>query len=424
MFVVCRDHILMTSPAAVEDAACDSDVLCLSFNQDCSSLSVGTNSGFTIRDTSSIKNFETIYDNKGVLKHIYILERLFSSSLIAIVSMTDTKTLRLCHFKKGTEICSKFYFKPILAVRLNRQRVVVVLEQRIYIHSITDMTDLHTISDTPLNPNGICAISNNCNTPFFAYPGDTVTGQVQIFDVTNLKAVLSIRAHNGPLAVLAFNPPGTKLATASTKGTVIRVYSIPEGHLLFELRRGLARYADISCLAFSADSNFLCVSSNTETVHIFKFADMPEKNMAVAEDNGSWIGYFTKAVSASVSYLPAQVSSVLTQERSFTSAKLPVAGLKNVCGIVTIQKVLYVIVAASNGYVYVYTLDGESEEKCELVRQHCVIPSSGSQCKSSGEDVSSEMNTEASLSTKDTPHVLFTNDTNHGDEIPLEADAG
>ncbi|XP_075036084.1 WD repeat domain phosphoinositide-interacting protein 2 isoform X2 [Mixophyes fleayi] len=50
-----------------------------------------------------------------------------------------------------------------------------------------------------------------------------------------------IPAHNSPLAALAFDASGSKLATASEKGTVIRVFSIPEGQKLFELRRGMKR---------------------------------------------------------------------------------------------------------------------------------------------------------------------------------------
>ena len=55
---------------------------------------------------------------------INIVERLFSSSLVAIVSLTSPRKLKVCHFKKGTEICNYSYSNTILAVRLNRQVVI------------------------------------------------------------------------------------------------------------------------------------------------------------------------------------------------------------------------------------------------------------------------------------------------------------
>ncbi len=51
---------------------------------------------------------------------VCIVERLFSSSLVAIVSLSSPRKLKVCHFKKGTEICNYSYSNTILAVRLNR----------------------------------------------------------------------------------------------------------------------------------------------------------------------------------------------------------------------------------------------------------------------------------------------------------------
>jgi autophagy-related protein 18 len=38
-----------------------------------------------------------------------------------------------------------------------------------------------------------------------------------------------IPAHTGQLAAIQFSPSGTKIATASDKGTVIRVFSVADG---------------------------------------------------------------------------------------------------------------------------------------------------------------------------------------------------
>lgn len=52
-----------------------------------------------------------------------------------------------------------------------------------------------------------------------------------------------------------------------------------------------------------------------------------------AEESQTWMGYLTKAVSASANYLPSQVTDVFNQGRAFASVHLPFQGLKNVCAI-------------------------------------------------------------------------------------------
>ncbi len=52
---------------------------------------------------------------------VCIIERLFSSSLVALVEMSNPRKLRVCHFKKNSEICTYSYPDTILTVKLNRQ---------------------------------------------------------------------------------------------------------------------------------------------------------------------------------------------------------------------------------------------------------------------------------------------------------------
>ena len=52
---------------------------------------------------------------------VCIVERLFSSSLVVVVSRTKPRQMNVYHFKKGTEICSYGYSSNVLSVRLNRQ---------------------------------------------------------------------------------------------------------------------------------------------------------------------------------------------------------------------------------------------------------------------------------------------------------------
>ncbi|XP_023053632.1 WD repeat domain phosphoinositide-interacting protein 2 isoform X3 [Piliocolobus tephrosceles] len=335
------------------------------------SLAVGSKSGYKFFSLSSVDKLEQIYECTDT-EDVCIVERLFSSSLVAIVSLKAPRKLKVCHFKKGTEICNYSYSNTILAVKLNRQRLIVCLEESLYIHNIRDMKVLHTIRETPPNPAGLCALSINNDNCYLAYPGSATIGEVQVFDTINLRAANMIPAHDSPLAALAFDASGTKLATASEKGTVIRVFSIPEGQKLFEFRRGVKRCVSICSLAFSMDGMFLSASSNTETVHIFKLETVKENGLSLRppEEPTTWTGYFGKVLMASTSYLPSQVTEMFNQGRAFATVRLPFCGHKNICSLATIQKIPRLLVGASDGYLYMYNLDPQEGGECALMKQH------------------------------------------------------
>jgi autophagy-related protein 18 len=298
------------------------------------------------------QQLDEIYSNYG--DDICIVERLFSSSLLAIVSLNAPRKLKVCHFKKGTEICNYSYSNTIKTIKLNRARLVVCLEESLYIHNIRDMKVVHTIRDTPINSSGLCALAADSDNCYLAYPGSSVTGELQIFDAVNLHAKTMIPAHDSPLAAMAFSLNGSEIATASEKGTVIRVFSVNDGTKLYEFRRGVKRCVSISSLTFSTCKQYLCCSSNTETVHIFKLEKigtngnvdrLSSNNINAAgahrSDDGNWMGYFKSTVASYLPYaLPTQVTDVFTQGRAFASAMLPVSGIKHACAITTIQKVL------------------------------------------------------------------------------------
>ncbi|XP_055328386.1 WD repeat domain phosphoinositide-interacting protein 2-like [Paramacrobiotus metropolitanus] len=341
------------------------EVLFVGFNQDGTSLAIGTRKGYKLYSIASVEKLELIYENTTE-KDVCIVERLFSSSLVAIVSLNAHRMLKVCHFKKGTEICNYSYSNTILAVRLNRLRLLVCLEESLYIHNIRNMEVLHTIRDTPPNPKGLCCLVPKDENCYLAYPGSSTIGEVQIFDASNLRAAAMINAHDSPLASMAFDANGTKLATASTKGTVIRVFSVPSGDKLFELRRGMKRCVDMYSLSFSPDALLLSSSSNTETVHVFKL----EQGEKPPEQNQSWMNYLGKAIMNAATYLPAQVSDVVNQGRSFAVVRHPFSGVRNICMIANLQKTPRLLVASADGYLYIYAIDPNEGGDCTLLKQH------------------------------------------------------
>uniref|UniRef100_H0XVB2 WD repeat domain phosphoinositide-interacting protein 2 n=1 Tax=Otolemur garnettii TaxID=30611 RepID=H0XVB2_OTOGA len=313
------------------------------------SLAVGK-SGYKFFCLSSVDKLEQIYECADI-EDMCIIERLFSSSLVAIISLKAPRKLKVCHFKKRTEI-SNYHSNMILAVKLNRQRLQY--EESLYIHHIQDTKVLHVIRETPA---GLCVLSINNDNCYLAYPGSATIGEVQVFDMINLRATNMILAHDSPLAALAFNANGTKRATASEKGTVIRVFSIPEGQKLLEFRRGVKRCVSI-CSLFSMDSMFLSASSNAKTVYIFKLETVKEK----PPEEPTWTGYFGKMLMASTSHLPSQVTE-MNQGRAFATVHLPFCGHKNIFSLATIQKIPRLL----GGSVEWTPQEGG---ECALMKQH------------------------------------------------------
>ncbi|XP_059203903.1 WD repeat domain phosphoinositide-interacting protein 1 isoform X2 [Centropristis striata] len=337
---------------------------CASFNQDSTSLALGTKTGYKLFSLTTVEKLDCIHESET--PDVYIVERLFSSSLVVVVSSSMPHRMNIYHFKKGTEICNYSYPNNILAVKLNRQRLVVCLEESIYIHNIKDMKLLKTLLNTPSNPSGLCALSINHSNSYLAYPGNATIGVIIVYDANSLDTVTQIQAHDSPLAALAFNASATKLASASERGTVIRVFSVPEGLRLFEFRRGMKRYVNISSLSFSPDGQFLCASSNTETVHIFKLEQLGPSG---EDEAATWTSYVGKMFSAASSYLPAQVSGMMSQDRAFATVHLT-TGQRNVCSLATIQKLPRLLVATADGQLFIYDVDPLDGGECTLAHKH------------------------------------------------------
>ncbi|KAJ2745276.1 autophagy protein [Coemansia sp. BCRC 34301] len=265
----------------------DSDLLFINFNQDYSCLSVGSKNGYKIYNCEP---FGKCYARSE--GGIGIVEMLFCTSLVALVGSGDQpslspRRLQIINTKRQSIICELTFPTTILAVKLNRRRLIAVLEEQIYVYDISNMKLLHTI-ETPPNPTAICAMSPNSENCFIAYPTPAsisspptkpgappeipATTDVMVFDANACEAINIIQAHKSPISSLAMNREGTMLATASDKGTVIRVFALPSAQKIAQFRRG-AYPAKIHSITFNATSTLLLVSSDTDTVHIFRIAD-------------------------------------------------------------------------------------------------------------------------------------------------------
>ena len=121
--------------------------------------------------------------------------------------------------------------------------------------------------DTVINERGIAAISYDkdifvmltlCNTFGSVRMENFYSGEVKTASI-----------HENPIYILAVDINGHYGASASAQGTIIRVFECSRLEPLYELRRGTSP-AQISSIAFSPLQNYLLVTSNKSTIHVWK----------------------------------------------------------------------------------------------------------------------------------------------------------
>lgn len=320
-----------------------------------------------------------------------------------------------------------------------------MLEEEIYLYDISNMTLLYTIATSP-NPTAIVALSPSSENCYIAYPlpkpredgadkrpshappGSTyvapTSGEVLIFDTLALKAVNVVEAHRAPLSCIALNNDGTILATASETGTIIRVFSVPRGLKLYQFRRGTYP-STIYSMSFNLSSTLLCVSSTTDTVHIFRLggpppardrpgssaslgdkwgrsrsyddgnesptsgtspgsevAELPSSARKTSGTFGSMIRRTSQIMGKNVAgvvggYLPQAVTEMWEPMRDFAFIKLPKGGMGTNSTGAPLRSVVamsssspQVMVVTSDGGFYVFSIDMENGGEGVLVKQY------------------------------------------------------
>ncbi|KAK9263214.1 WD40-repeat-containing domain protein [Lipomyces tetrasporus] len=436
----------MESPTEPQRNNIDDTLNFVNFNQDFSCISVGTKHGYKIYNCDPFGQcfFKVFRLRSFADGGIAIVEMLFCTSLVALVGIGDQpslspRRLHITNTKRQSTICELTFPTSVLAVKLNRRRLIVVLEEQIYVYDISNMKLLHTIETSP-NPNAICALSPSSENCYIAYPSPSHsatpqspaspqyqlhpsqvpsfqpgTGDVLIFDALSLQLINVIEAHKAPLSCVALNQDGTLLATASDKGTIVRVFSVPGGAKLYQFRRG-SYPSRIYSITFNVSSTLLCVSSATETVHIFKLSDAEDPSLSSSGEerrksfsssmgsdsssppgmnggifdammdgktrNGAMrnlIRRSSQTLGRSVAgrvggYLPTAVTEMWEPARDFAFVKLPTKGMKSVVAISPNSP--HVIVVTSEGYFYQYAIDMEKGGECTLIKQYSLLDNS------------------------------------------------
>ncbi|KAL9339473.1 hypothetical protein Peur_068488 [Populus x canadensis] len=258
------------SQSSSSSSSSSSQILCASFNQDNSGFAISTRDGFKIFDSNTGR---LCYERASGA--FVVVEMLYSSSLLAIVGGGEQPSLsprRLCLFNTttGTALRELNFLTSVLAVRLNKKRLVVVLQEKTYIYDSNTLAILDAIDTVP-NVKGLCAFSPSLDGCFLALPSSTTKGSVLVYNVMELHSHCEIDAHRSPLAAIVMSFNGMYIATASEQGTIIRVHLVSEATKSYSFRRGTCQ-STIFSLSFGPSTQLpeiLVALSSSGSIHVF-----------------------------------------------------------------------------------------------------------------------------------------------------------
>jgi WD40 repeat protein len=168
--------------------------------------------------------------------------------------------------------------KNILNVRLTKEKIFGILDDKIYIVNLNTL-ETYNVLQTFENPTGIMGMSDeDSNKLIIAYPlrSQGIVNFRNCITKKSSKDSKTINCHESKLSCLSINKIGTLLATASDKGTLIRIFAIQNGDNISVFRRG-SKNVSMNCITFSNNNMFIGCTSNAETIHIFSIAGINKK---------------------------------------------------------------------------------------------------------------------------------------------------
>ncbi|KAI8327273.1 WD40-repeat-containing domain protein [Choanephora cucurbitarum] len=288
-------NLSKTSPTA-NDAP---GLLYAGFNQDYGCFAVGLDTGFRVYNCEPLIEQARDESDEG---GIAIVEMLYRTNYLALVGggrnpRYPPNKVIIYDSMKGKPVLELEYKSEVRSVKLRRDRLTVILQNKVFVYHFSLPPQLLHTFETCDNERGLAAVSTSHNHAILVIPSRQ-KGHLQIIDLNSLGYYISvgesdspfspslpaqdyssnttrrsinvsiISAHSGKLSCIALNADGSRCATSSDKGTLIRVFNTSTGTLLHELRRGMDR-AEIYSIAFNQESTRLCVSSDKGTIHVF-----------------------------------------------------------------------------------------------------------------------------------------------------------
>ena len=253
----------------------DDSMLYVSFNQDNSFFSVGTERGYKIYQTFPFTEpYERIM-NGG----IGVVEMLYNSNFLALmgggrVPKYSKNKLVIWDDNEDKIITDLKFTTSIINIKLKKDFLFVVCQKRIYVFDFNTFELIDTI-ETGDNKKELVAINSSPGNTVLAYPSSKGVNKITIKNYEE-KKLFTYTAQEDSVSKMNINSSGTFIATSNENGTTIRIHSCKDGVFLQEFRRGHEK-AKINYICFDNDSKLMAVSSSRGTIHIFSMGSTIKK---------------------------------------------------------------------------------------------------------------------------------------------------
>lgn len=256
----------------------------------------------------SISPMELIYYQKleSPLKRVELLD---DTNILLIIYENKPNIVYMWDDKRKAVIAEIETKWPILSLKIRKENLVIATSTRVFIYKLLSFSD-PVLIETAENPNGALQI--------------TTTGKFLIATVGVNAQDLIIResedgagrihtyitgAHKSPIRKIALSPDGSKVATASEKGTIFRVFDVITGTKLKELRRGIYQ---TPIFDMTMTNDLLMSIGQTKTVH---WHDLRPTSQGYFSSTESSIEYYYAATDELASKNPAAtyICSILNE---------------------------------------------------------------------------------------------------------------
>ena len=202
--------------------------------------------------------------DEGSLLCTIPVQRLQDCCLVAdrflLYSEVQSSVLRLRKLPGGNLVQTLKLLSPVLRLQAAGQFFLAVMEECTAVLQVEKKLEVLRVEKHCSNPSGAGALRAVDNSLLVCHL-DSRPGSVTVQWLGTKPRKMTLAAHKNPLSAIGISASGERIATASTKGTLLRVFDSASGKLIREVRMSFS-CQQITSLEFSPDDQLIGVGTS------------------------------------------------------------------------------------------------------------------------------------------------------------------